>query len=113
MKARYLAKMDERKVPRTAPTKTRDFCALSFLFWLSDSVLQSGHGCLNRVLIADPYRGTLGNADEVRVTLYSGSSRHSLLTRQSSSAAFCQVTEFGGSWSMIRHRAICKKDRRA
>jgi len=46
MKAWCLAKMDERKVPRTAPTKTRDFCALSFPFWLSDSVLQSGHSCI-------------------------------------------------------------------
>ena len=39
--------------------ETRDFCALSFLFWLSDSVQQSGHE-------VDANRGVLGNGEDSR-----------------------------------------------
>jgi len=46
MKAWCLAKVMNENFLEPPLAKTQDFCALSFPFWLSDSVLQSGHTCI-------------------------------------------------------------------
>ena len=65
-KAWYLAKVMNR------PWQRLGILRLSFLFCLSDSVLQAGHGCFNRALVADPSRGAFGYVNDVLVTLGPG-----------------------------------------